>query len=75
MIPLTALNGLLFITIPCSIIFVFYRRQARLKASPCKLPYPPGPRRYPLVGNLFDLARGNETAIYSRLAHEYGGTT
>ncbi|KDR70119.1 hypothetical protein GALMADRAFT_254949 [Galerina marginata CBS 339.88] len=36
------------------------------------LPYPPGPTPLPIVGNLFDIPRSNETAIYQGLAKQHG---
>ena len=48
------------------------RRQARLRANPQSLPYPPGPPPRLLVGNLFDLARENEVEAYVALAKKYG---
>ncbi|KIJ96361.1 hypothetical protein K443DRAFT_10697 [Laccaria amethystina LaAM-08-1] len=48
------------------------RRNAQKKANPHGLPYPPGPKPLPVLGNLFDLARENESQAYLRLAHKYG---
>ncbi|KIM43420.1 hypothetical protein M413DRAFT_18002 [Hebeloma cylindrosporum] len=36
------------------------------------LPYPPGPKPFPIVGNMFDIARDKESAAYQKLADEYG---
>jgi hypothetical protein len=47
-------------------------RRARRLANPLNLPYPPGPKPLPIVGNLFDLARENEAATYWKMAQEYG---
>ncbi|KAF8908212.1 cytochrome P450 [Gymnopilus junonius] len=64
----TSVFFLVFFTL-CSLL---RRRRAQQLANSKGLPHPPGPNPLPIVGNLFDLARGNETGIYERLAKEYG---
>jgi hypothetical protein len=53
--------------------FVFQRiRAVRNRA---RLPLPPGPKGYPIVGNLFDVAVSDASGAahhYSRLAQKYG---
>ncbi|KAF5310062.1 hypothetical protein D9619_010585 [Psilocybe cf. subviscida] len=60
----------------CLIICIYseFRRRRRVQraANPRGLPYPPGPRRLPIIGNVFDIARNNETEVYQRLADIYG---
>ena len=36
------------------------------------LPYPPGPRPLPLVGNLFDIPKEFSWLTYSRFSKKYG---
>ena len=48
------------------------RRKAQKNANPHGLPYPPGPKPLPVLGNLFDFVRENESQAYLRLAHKYG---
>ncbi|KAH9476206.1 Cytochrome P450 monooxygenase 98 [Psilocybe cubensis] len=48
------------------------RRRVHRLANPRNLPYPPGPKPLPIIGNLFDIARDNETATYQALARQYG---
>lgn len=37
-----------------------------------KLPLPPGPRKYPIVGNLFDVPAKFQWESYARWSREYG---
>ncbi|KAF5381630.1 hypothetical protein D9615_005548 [Tricholomella constricta] len=55
------------------IIYLHKRRRDRTQANPHSLPYPPGPRPLPIIGNLLDLARGNEIETYLQLYKTYGG--
>lgn len=64
--PLLAFSLFLFL------FFIVRRRKAQQKANPHGLPYPPGPKPLPLLGNLFDFVRENESQAYLRLAHKYG---
>jgi hypothetical protein len=54
----------------CHLLWKLYVRR---RDNPRGLPYPPGPKRLPLIGNLFDFARENESAAYLGMAHKYGG--
>lgn len=42
------------------------------KKTTSRLPYPPGPKPLPLIGNLFDLPRGKDWLVYHDLAKTYG---
>lgn len=50
-------------------LFVHY---LRWKRSVAELPLPPGPRRLPLVHNLFDLPKGFEAAHWAKHKDRYG---
>ena len=50
------------------LLVAYYRKRGHRRG----LPYPPGPKPWPLVGNLFDIARDNEAAAYQLLAKQYG---
>ncbi|KAJ3565313.1 hypothetical protein NP233_g7709 [Leucocoprinus birnbaumii] len=49
-----------------------WKLYVRRRDNPRGLPYPPGPKPLPIIGNLFDFARENESAAYLGMAHEYG---
>ncbi|KAF8965476.1 cytochrome P450 [Flammula alnicola] len=48
------------------------RRRVERLANPRGLPYPPGPKPLPIIGNMLDIATNNESAAYQRLADKYG---
>ena len=37
-----------------------------------ELPYPPGPKRIPIIGNLFDMPSRDEWVTYKRWSDQYG---
>ena len=48
------------------------RRRIRRLANPRNLPYPPGPKPLPILGNIFDVAPDNASSAYQHLAKQYG---
>jgi hypothetical protein len=44
----------------------------RHKSSRHALPFPPGPKPLPLLGNLFDMPTSREYQTYARWGKEYG---
>jgi len=46
---------------------ILYSRQRQKK-----LPFPPGPKRLPVVGNLFDMPAGSEWITYKQWGKLYG---
>jgi hypothetical protein len=51
------------------VVYLFVRKRL---ANPHGLPYPPGPKPLPILGNVLDIARENEAQAYQQLAKEHG---
>lgn len=60
-----AFGSLSSLIIALSIYFLYF-------LSPRQLPYPPGPRGLPLLGNALDMPREREWETYSDWARKYG---
>lgn len=54
------------------ILYLFLRKYAERRVNPHGLPYPPGPKPLPIIGNVLDIARENEAQAYQQLAKEHG---
>ncbi|KDP29244.1 hypothetical protein JCGZ_16633 [Jatropha curcas] len=68
MVGLTALTSLLWITWAI-VILITQRRRRHLKE---KRPLPPGPRRWPVVGNIFQLGHRSPHESFTELALTHG---
>lgn len=42
------------------------------RRNPASLPYPPGPKGYPFVGNMFDMPSSEQWRVYADWAKTYG---
>ena len=42
------------------------------RSNPNRLPLPPGPKGYPVVGNLFQMPREKKWLLYDRWFQSYG---
>jgi hypothetical protein len=42
---------------------------------PMRLPYPPGPKRVPIIGNLLDMPSHEEWVTYKNWSDQYGRPT
>ena len=49
--------------------YIVYRKSA---TSSRKLPFPPGPRPWPLIGNALDMPRTAQWSTFMKWAEEYG---
>ncbi|KAI1792486.1 cytochrome P450 [Ganoderma leucocontextum] len=54
------------------LIVLYFRSIARWRARTCGRPLPPGPKRLPIVGNLFNMPRSKQWLGYRDLSHELG---
>ena len=55
-------------------LYIFVRKRVDRLANPRGLPYPPGPKPLPIIGNVLDIARENEAQAYQQLAKEHGAS-
>jgi hypothetical protein len=54
------------------VLHLVLRRAWQRRRRP-NLPLPPGPKGYPIIGNLFDIPTEYPERAYSRLLDRYGG--
>ena len=45
------------------------------RRNPAGLPYPPGPKGYPIIGNLFDMPSEKEWLTFAEWGAKYGELT
>lgn len=57
------------IAISCLFLRALFRQ---LRGSPSLFPYPPGPRPFPLLGNVFNMPTTQEWKTFSRWGQVYG---
>ncbi|KDR70118.1 hypothetical protein GALMADRAFT_144803 [Galerina marginata CBS 339.88] len=71
-VQIAPIHATIFFAVVLFLYATLRHRRLRRLTNPRELPYPPGPKPRLLIGNLFDIARGNEASSYQRLANEYG---
>lgn len=68
----TALNFLGAFIILCVLLHIRFNRKLQRAVNPHNLPFPPGPRPLPIIGNLWDIPKDQETATYFEWSKRYG---
>jgi len=58
--------------IPFVLLSILWVRNVRRNARTKGLPLPPGPKGWPIVGNLFNLPSGKTWLVYDQLLKKYG---
>lgn len=64
-------NIILVITVLALISYAFYRKPI---PSPRKLPLPPGPKPWPIIGNALDIPRTSQYLTFMKWADHYGAS-
>lgn len=62
----------LLICIFAFLTHVTARLLADRRRNPSRLPLPPGPKGYPLIGNIFDMPTSHQWHTYAEWAKVYG---
>lgn len=68
----TTLNLLGALVVICVLLHIRTKRRLRRIANPHNLPFPPGPLPLPIIGNLWDIPKEQESATYFEWAERYG---
>jgi len=56
----------------CCIAVVLLTSRSPRKSNPRSLPLPPGPKPWPLIGNLFDMPLDHPWSVYASWTKQYG---
>ncbi|KAH6917900.1 cytochrome P450 98A3 [Coprinopsis sp. MPI-PUGE-AT-0042] len=57
------------------LVYILKLVTSKRKQNPRRLPYPPGPKGYPIVGNLFQLPAHKPWLAYKEFGRQYGDMT
>jgi len=56
----------------CILAAIALLRKGKKTRNPRRLPLPPGPKGWPIIGNLFDIPKGNAWETYAEWGKVYG---
>lgn len=65
--------GLLFCAVAV-LTHTLVQLPANRRRNPSRLPFPPGPKGYPLIGNVFGMPTSQQWRTYAEWARVYGET-
>ena len=68
--PVTMLSQLLAFLLVIAVLAVYTRRTSL--TNPRRLPFPPGPKPYPLLGNVLDMPKTYYWLTFADWAKQYG---
>lgn len=66
---LSSLGAGLLLTVALLIVYSYVQDRRR---NPARLPYPPGPKGYPIIGNLFDIPNAFIYKRFGEMSRELG---
>ena len=66
---LSSLGAGLLLTVALLIAYSYIQDRRR---NPARLPYPPGPKGYPIIGNLFDIPSAFIYKRFGQMSRELG---
>ncbi|PPR01780.1 hypothetical protein CVT24_001803 [Panaeolus cyanescens] len=72
---MSSLIAYVYTTIAMLAVFAVYNGRRERARNPHRLPYPPGPTGYPLIGNFFTIPRKKHWFGFKELSRTYGDLT
>ena len=62
----------LYLLVVVALLGLWATSARKSRSNPNQLPLPPGPKGYPVVGNLFEMPREKVWLLYDRWHQSYG---